>query len=130
MNEPSYGISIIKEYDESIFYHLSCDCLTPEHTYVMELEFDDECGDLRLNIWSEMAVHSLYDNNWFIHQWNKIKGIWNIIFGIPLIYSSDLGITSEKHINDFIEALEYGKDKIKKFKEPKDGSKESSGDRG
>lgn len=113
MNKLSYEISIIKEYDSSIFYHLSCDCLSPEHTHVLELEFDDEIGDMTLNIWSEIYIRSLYNDNWFIQQWNKIVGIWKIIFCIPFIYTSDLGITDEKHINSFIEALEYGRDKLK-----------------
>ena len=116
MNNPSYGISIVKEYDDAIFFHLACDCISPEHTYVLEMEFDDQCGDISLNIWSEMCVHSLYDTNWFTCQWNKLKGIWKIIFGIPFVYTSDVCFTNDKHITSFIEALEYGREKIKNHK--------------
>jgi len=119
MNKPSCGISIIKEYDQSTFFHLSCDCLSPEHTWVLEMDYDDTYGDMTLNIWAECCIHSMYNDNWFIRQWNKITGIWKIIFNIPFIYTSDLGITDERHINSFIEALEYGRERIHNHKRNK-----------
>lgn len=113
MDKPSNGISIVKENKSSVFYHLSCDCMAPEHTYVVELNYDTDVNDLTFHIYSEMCVQDIYHDNWFIRQWNKIKGIFKIIFGIPLIFTSSVILTGETEVDDFIKALEYGKEHIK-----------------
>jgi|GEM_PF-5744082 len=121
MNKPKTRVSIAKEYGKSIFFHINCYCISPECSHLLEMEYNEQCNDLEMNIYSDIEVHSLYNSNWFIRQWLKVKGIFKIIFGIPLTYSSCIIIYGEDHINDYIEALEYAREKFKKIKEDDNG---------
>lgn len=116
MSKPKTRVSIAKEYDKSMFFHITCHCISPECTHILEMEYDKRCNDLEMNIYADIKVHSLYNSNWFIQQWLKVKGIFKIIFGVPLTYTSNIVIYGEDHINDYIEALEHAKAKFKKFK--------------
>jgi len=112
MSKPSYGVSVVKEYDKTVFIHLICDCMSPECTKIFELSYEKDINMVIMNIYADLVVHSLYDDNWFIRQWNKVKGIFKILFNIPLTYSTDLCLVEEQHIQDFIEALEYARIKL------------------
>lgn len=114
--ELSRGITIVKEYDTSIFFHLSCACISPECTKTLEMHYDEPTNSIDFIIYVDLTFSKLYSDNWFIHQYNKIKGIFKIIFNIPLTYQSEICIQDETQLTHFIEALQYGYDKLSKFK--------------
>ncbi len=117
MSKPSRGVSIVKEYDKTIFIHLACDCMSPDCTKIFELSYEEDVRMIIMNIYVDLMVHTLYNDNWFIRQWNKVKGIFKILFNIPLTYSTDLCLVNEDHIQDFIDALEYARIKLAKVED-------------
>jgi hypothetical protein len=128
-------VSFLNKYDydkgKSIWYKISCDCGSDDHGATIEIEYDKEINMLFLHFYKEVE----YAAWWFWKDDNflgKIKDIYNCIIkrikgSIKLLFTGRLEmedefiLSREDHINDFIEALQEGKEYCKE---------ENSGDSG
>jgi hypothetical protein len=126
MNKPLKKIMIEGEWDKSIMYRAACDCGSPEHD--LDMEFDKEMGLTILTFYEKVEFFSNYWYNANDSKWDafrgkigalkrRLKAIFKLLTGGYLRYESTFIIYGEKQIGDFIEALQYAKEKTKAFKE-------------
>ena len=100
----------------AIFYRAACDCTFEEHDLSMELSLDDEYDLMYLTLWKNLDYASYYkSNNWFQDKWLRIKTATKLLFTGRIKIDTEFIFGGEKHINDFIKALEYGKKEIRKI---------------
>lgn len=108
-------------YQNSIWYSLDCSCGEKEHQSMIEIEYNKKANLLSLHFYQ-----TLYYNKYFGYDANKsfikqirqyknvilkrIKDSMRLLFTGYLKIETDLLIENSKHINDFIEALQEGRD--------------------
>ena len=101
----------------SIFYRAACDCNQKTHDIDMLLEFDKDFNDITLYMWMELDYASYYEtNNWFLEIWYRIKNAIKLLFIGRIKVNGEFLFSGETQINDFIAALNFGKEELKKIK--------------
>lgn len=116
-NKTSRGVSVLKEYDNLIFYRLNCDCLNEDCDITFTLEYDKEFGSVELQFYTDLEWTSYWGNdNWFIRQWKKIKYSFRLLFKGHIKLENQLLIQDEQHLKDFLNALEEGCKKLREYK--------------
>ena len=103
------------EFDDSIFYRVSCDCGSDEHDITIEFEkIEDISAMIFLNFYKKIGWCSHWGNlNWFERIWKRLKCSFLMLF-TGYVELEESFILSEENIDPFIEALVEGKEYIKK----------------
>lgn len=118
----SNNVMKLNEWGESILYRVACQCSDPQCDLLIELciNEDDPSLGLTLHMYKDLTASSYsldYCNSDFLEffrvLWNKIKMCSKIIFKGYIKETGELIITSNKHVNAFIEALQEGSKKIR-----------------
>lgn len=115
----STNVMKLKDYPDSVFYRVTCDCMEPEHEMTLELDIDDFCFSLHIYAKLENALY-WGQLNWFKRQWKRIKVSLKYLFKGYMDCEQEFLFLGEDHIQSFIDALEEGKEKFKdKFQKEK-----------
>jgi len=118
MDKLSYRVMRTNEFpdQQSVFYRISCDCDDAEHDMMIEFEFDR--GIMEIFLYKTFYWKHYYAwCHWYEKIWKRISASARILFGGYIEMQGDLLIVEEEHIDAFIEALQEGKGKLKKWKE-------------
>jgi hypothetical protein len=116
MDSISYRVSKEKEYEDSIFYRISCSCMSDDHSIF--IEFEHENGNIFLNFYKRLLWKDYeYSSNWLHNIWNRIKCAVKILCIGYIEVEESFILTGKEHIESFINALEEGKKKLEEIKE-------------
>lgn len=107
----------ITRFSKSIFYRVACDCMSNKCDLTVELEKDDQT--IWLNMYKHFSPSAYYGRDWdhfdFIRVfWNKIKMCFKILFLGYIEIEETTVFQDEEHIQAFIQALEEGREYLKK----------------
>ena len=70
-----------------------------------------------MTLYSILGFYDIYDHKWYQKLWKRIKTAVTLIFGgYPQVHDSFL-FNGPKAIEDYIEALQTGLNKLKKYEE-------------
>jgi len=107
----------LSEFDNAVYYRLACGCDADFHDTTIELEYDKELNKIYLHFYRrEDVVDTWQDLSWFSRLKVKIKKAYHILVHGYFSHEFDIIINDEEHIGSFIEALQYGLDKLKRNK--------------
>jgi hypothetical protein len=113
----SYRIMKTNEFKDAVFYRIACDCGSPDHDMGLEIEFD-EYPMMTLHIYKDLEASTYWGQpNWFQRQWKKIKFSLRLFFTGYIKVQEELLIQDEEHIDSLIQALQEGKEILKKKRE-------------
>ncbi len=106
-----------REFDNSIFYKIGCDCMEDEHTKTVELEYDEETRTVQMIFYADLQLDDYYTAMpWWEKPWFRIKkAVRMLVFG-KIETQTDFLWADTKSIDDFIEALQEGREKLKNWK--------------
>lgn len=112
----TYRVMKMKEFEgnnPTVYYKLDCDCGDEAHVIMFELEHDGQ--DINLNLYQNIAWSAYYGSNSFFTRLKEriINSFKVLIFG-HLEGQATLILSGEEHIQNFINALEEGKEYVKK----------------
>lgn len=112
-----YRVMRTHEFNDAIYYRVTCDCGEPRCDLTLEFEHDKEIGYISLNIYKNLIASAHWGGCWnhfdFIRVWkNKIKIIFTIIFKGYVEVCEGTLLKDIEHIDNFIKALEEGKKRI------------------
>jgi len=113
----SYRVMKMNEFeigsDRSVFYKVDCACGDDEDILTFELEVDEEY--LTLTTYQKLMWSSYWGfPNWFIRVWSRIKKAFVVLFTGEINVEGSIILSGEEHIQSFIDALEEGKQYVKK----------------
>lgn len=109
------GVSLIHNFDDkSLWYSVQCDCGDKECGSIIEIEVDDEFDLIQLHFYQDMFFDSWrYDGSIL----GNIKGfLYRVKKSLILLFTgrlkmyNDFVLVDKDHINNFIEALQEGRD--------------------
>ena len=105
----------LEEFDGSIWYRIGCACGDEQCDLTLELESDNNCVTLNMYKILRASAHWGYTDKWGIFDFirvffNKIRMCWKIMFSGYLEVNEAFLITDLARINEFILALEDGKE--------------------
>jgi hypothetical protein len=69
--KPAKGILKVNDFGDSIWYHIECDCLYPNHSHTVEVEADSGTRDVAVHIYTEVTTPFWSKSRW--------KMIWEIL---------------------------------------------------
>lgn len=112
----SNKIMKLEEFKNSIIYRASCDCGSKKCDLVIDVEIDEKFNMILLNLYKDLYWSSYWksNNNWFIDKWLRIKAAIRILF-LGYIEVEESFIMKENQIDDFLKAINEGKNKLKKI---------------
>lgn len=108
--------------EPTVFYKLDCTCSSDDHILTFILEHDESMVSVCMN--QQLSWSSYYGfNNIFGRTWRKIKAIIRLIFLDYIEVEGEVILQGEEHIQNFIDALEEGKEQVKKSREKYENKK-------
>jgi len=69
--KPAAGILKQADYGNSIWYHIECECMAPDHAHTVEVEADPETRDVSVHIYTEVSTPFWLKSRWAM--------IWEIL---------------------------------------------------
>jgi len=101
----------------SIFYRAACRCTSQECDLTLELESDKDFQSVSLSLYKTLKASTHYagiDGYWDYFDFiriliNKIKMMWKICMFGYIEVSEDFMFVDDKHIDEFLTALEEGR---------------------
>lgn len=99
----------IIECDNLIMYKAHCSCSSDDHTHTLELEYSEDLEMVCLNIY-----HMSRTNYWTKSVWHRFKVACRVLFSGYIEYSSEFLFDNEKQIDAYINALQQGRERLKK----------------
>ena len=118
MSSISNKIMKLREYDDCIMYKSSCECTAPDHDLFLEMEVDKGYTFLSLRFYGNIYYGAYNcDDNWFKRTIKRIKASLQMLFKGYLESEFDFLMSDDKHIMDFISALQLGRAKLLKWEE-------------
>lgn len=124
------GVSLIHKFDKSLYYSVTCDCGTPDCGAIIEIEVDEEFGlieiyfhkNIKYDYWTYSDPGFLNFIKRHLHRW---KGAIKLIFTGEITLQDSFVLIDIEHINNFIEALQEGRDYCLKVKEKDKAERET-----
>lgn len=116
---PSNNVMIAKEFEsnKSIYYKIGCSCMSDAHTKTVSLEYDDCINDIIMTFYTDLILDNYFTAMaWWEKPWFRIKNALRILIKGRVEVQSDFIWTDSRAIDDFVKALEDGRDKLRKFK--------------
>ncbi len=119
-----YRVMKTHDFDKSVFYRVACDCTEPDHDMTIEMEIDNDFPNIGLHIYAKLES-SVYwgGSNWFERQWKRIKYSMSLLFKGWIEVEQEFLFINDEHISNFIEALEDGREKMRKLTPEQESSK-------
>lgn len=127
------GVSLIHKFDKSLFYSVNCDCGDNECGSIVEIECDNNYGLLQLHFYKDVQFddwrypsYEFFKFDWlrrFFYRWKKAI---ILAFTGKIILHGDFVILDLEHINNFIEALQEGRDYCIACRQDQDKSDQNS----
>ncbi len=108
----NYNVCETDRFDRAIFYKVHCMCGDDDHTVVLELDYDEDLNEITLSFYNKM-YYIAPSENWLSRFWEKLKVSLLVLFKGYISLEGYLLIHGERHLNDFIKALEEGKTYLK-----------------
>lgn len=106
----SYKVMKTDVWQNAILYRIAC-CGDQDHDMTLEIEWDSDIRQVCLNFYKKLRWSAYWGtDNWFKSQWVKLKAIYRIVFFGYIEVEESLLIDEPEHIENFIKALEYGKE--------------------
>lgn len=113
---PSNNVMIAKEFGDSIYYKIGCECMSDAHTKTVALEYDEEINDVKMVFFADLILNNYFTAMaWWEKPWFRIKNALRILIKGRVEVQSDFMWMDPKAIDDFIKALEEGRDKLRKW---------------
>jgi hypothetical protein len=132
--ETSWGVMKEREYKNSVWYRLACNCQDPEDDAHIEIEIDKDVQMMTLTFGRRFRI--FYNSSYTDEVFEKIKNWvrsmkWRLSLVIKMLFTGYIKIDSEliildvKHIDSYIKALQEGRDYcFKRAEENKSKDKE------
>ena len=77
----SDNVMKLKEFGDSIYYRVGCDCMDKRCELTMELELDEDDKMIYLNLYKDLVWDEYYNNdNRFTRFWRRIKCTLRMLF--------------------------------------------------
>jgi hypothetical protein len=113
------------EFDDSIIYKVECSCGSDEHNVTIEFELQSEIpGMIFLNFYKKIAWCCHWGKTtWCEKLWKRISCSVKMLFTGYVELTESFILEDESNIDGFIEALQEGKNYIKKKKEEQNNDK-------
>lgn len=108
----STGVMKTAQFSNAVYYQVGCSCQDKDCNMTLELEVHD--GIMFLNLYKDLAV-SVYwqDDGFFKKLWRRIKYAARIFFTGYIKLEESHVLQGEDQINNFIAALQEGKELLK-----------------
>ena len=132
-----FGNYIVKQHetDHWIRFAVDCACHDNEHRLNFDVDIDKKNGDVSLTFYKDLYVYDKesYPMEWFSDcktigefiklffdnvkyyvrmLWSRIKRATSILFTGHSKFEGDFYMNDKEHIDEFIEALTYARDKM------------------
>ena len=123
MSDISYRVMKEHEFEDAVFYRLSCECTEPEDALGIEIGWDDDWKAVNVHFFSHTCYDKRFwcDDSWWRGPFNRLEKIKHrIAAAIKILFTGFLKtdeefiFIEEKHLDGFIAALEEGRNHIKK----------------
>jgi hypothetical protein len=111
--EISDNICKIWEHKDMIHYKSICACTADEHTQTICLEYDKSFNGIILYLYQTFRIKEYWKGPWYKNWIRRVKYSLQIIFKGTIELESDFLFRNEEHIQDYINALSEGIEKIK-----------------
>ncbi len=126
-DKPMKKIMVEGEFSKSIMYRAACDCGSPDHDLVIDMEFDKELGLTILTFYEKVEFSPYYWGNTEDSKWvafkgkmgalkRRVKAAFKLLTGSHLEYDSTFIMYGEDQIDDLIKAFEYAREKTRALK--------------
>ncbi len=117
-DKTSTGISKIKEWKgSSVWYKINCACGSGECDSIIDLSFDKDFGHINVEFYKTIMWGNYYQKKWFWQRWwLRIKMATKILIKGYTELEGSFIIEGINHLNDFITALEEGRNKVNQYK--------------
>lgn len=118
----SFRICKTDEWEDCVYYKANCACGNDECNITLDLEAEEyeeneglKNDTINLNMFSNLYYNSWtgVKENWYCSIISRTKAALRILFTGRIKVSSSFMFRGEKQIEEFINALEEGKEKIK-----------------
>jgi hypothetical protein len=117
--EISYRIMKIAQYDTAVSYRMACDCTSPHHDMTIELETDEDF--LSLHLYADLETDVYWgQTNFFQRCWRRIKIALRVLLTGHMKVGEEFLFQTDQHIDSFINALQEGKQLLKKKRQEGD----------
>lgn len=109
----SNNVMKLKEFKESVYYRVGCDCMEPSCDLTMEFEFDEDCKDiLFLNFHQDLVWDPYYHHEYMIVRfWRRIKCSLRMLFKGRVEVQGGL-VMRKEHMKGLQEAIKEGIEKM------------------
>jgi len=112
----------LSEFDDAVYFRLACGCDANFHDTTIELEYDEELSNIYLRFYKdEDVVDTWEDLNWFSKLKLRIAKAYRILVRGYFSHEFCIIIDGREHIESFIEALQYGMNKLKRKRKSCEG---------
>ena len=113
----SNNVMELNDYGDMVFYRVACACGSNDCDCDISLEYDKNIKTISMIFYKNLYWNDNYSHKMFITRWlSRLKVSLKVLFTGHIKVNEEFLIQSEKHIDDFITALQEGKEKIKKNK--------------
>ena len=109
------GVNLLHQFDKCLYYNIECDCGNKSCGTTMTVECDTEFGLIELHFYKDVQFdHWVYSEPGIINYFKRLAYRWKKI--IKLIFTGTISLESDfvlidiDHINNFIEAMQEGRD--------------------
>jgi len=113
----SFRIMQTEDFGDSVFYRATCACGIDDHDLALILEFDEDLPDMVTLVMFKDLVYASY---WEDSLWGRFKkrilGTLRMLFTGYIKVEESFIFQGERQIDEFINALQEGMEKIKKVK--------------
>lgn len=123
MNEVSFRVMKVHEFSDSIYYQIACDCGADTCNTTLEFEIDKNIPELLfINIYKDLVWASQWNvdyTKWtwrFVDYWKRIKCALRVLFTGYIKVEESFIIRGGDHIDNFINALKEGKEKLENMR--------------
>lgn len=114
----SKGICIVKEYDDSVYYKATCDCLSNECIHTISLDYQRDTNTISMDLYAKVGTYdSWYEDVWYypvVKLYKRIDKALRILFLGYIEVENSFFFGDEEKIQDYINALQEGLEKMKK----------------
>lgn len=111
--KPAEGIMKTGDFGDAMFYHIHCDCGSPECAHIVEVEADD------MNIMVNLH-HTQHTKWWKRNRWAQI---WQILTKGYAEMETTIVMNEQTALN-YADALKSGVQDVKKFREARNQKQE------
>jgi len=125
------GVNLLHQFDKCLYYNIECDCGDKSCGTTMTVECDTELGLIELHFYKDVQFdYWMYPEPGIVNYFKRLAYRWKKI--IKLIFTGEISLESDfvlidiEHINNFLEAMQEGRDYCIKCQQERDKPKSNS----